>query len=567
MLTLEGKDYTIVNVLDTGSLLLTVSPVLPTDVDLALILDGEKFFTSEARRLDGASPFRTNYRWSSVAPRWSDGQEVELSLGRAKTVAVDVMTATMTAGDDDDNGGYRSATSTGSLFPDTFSVGGVEYTVEEIYRETKEAVDPDPAVDELRLVLNPGYPTDFTLRLWGVKYDSSDAAETDVTGGGKRYTWANDPDDPDDDPVVYFERRQTFRASIEAEVPFLYDDEVPSTPSDLTVAVLNSTQVLLAWTAPDSDGGLPITGYQIEMSSDPGYRVWGPVVVDNTGTTDTSYVYTELEPGATLSYRVRARNLLGRSEPSDSVEATTPVEESCDIYCATMTSVEGLLGGFGYSASGAFPGSALSVTGVTLAGTGYTVNGLINVTGSGLIQFLLNSLPPESAVEGLSLYGGNIELPFREATRDTANNFFEWTDTERFSDTIFPVGTVAVRIDKEFENVVTIAAKTASVEFGDTAEFTMTRTGNLANGLLVKVYYEEEEESAGCVWFGEGERTLTAKHYASDRDDNNNKHTSVTFRVDPYVADEYCGSRANGIRYELPYKVGSANSAAVMVTP
>ena len=183
MLTLEGKDYTIVNVLDTGSLLLTVSPVLPTDVDLALILDGEKFFTSEARRLDGASPFRTNYRWSSVAPRWSDGQEVELSLGRAKTVAVDVMTATMAAGGDNANGGYRSDISTGALGPKRFSVRGVEYTVEEIYRETKAAIAPDPAIDELRLTLYPAYPDDFTLRLWGVKYDSSDAAETDVTGG------------------------------------------------------------------------------------------------------------------------------------------------------------------------------------------------------------------------------------------------------------------------------------------------------------------------------------------------------------------------------------------------
>ena len=313
----------------------------------------------------------------------------------------------------------------------------------------------------------------------------------------------------------------------------------------------------MSWTAPDSDGGLPITGYQVEVSSDPGHRVWSPLL-DNSGSTSMAHGDSSLEPGATRLYRVRARNLLGRSEPSNQVEATTPLEAaSCDIYCATMTSVESLIGGFGYATSTAFPGSELSPSGFTLAGTAYTVSGLINVTSAGLVQFRLNDLPPESAVEGLSLYVGDIELlPFGVATRDTTDNLFEWTDTERFSDTIFPVGTVDVRIDKGIERVVSITAKAASVDSGDNAEFIMTRTGSLVNGLLVKVYYAEAD-STSCAWFGEGQRTLTIGKRSIT--------AATTFRVDPYVADEYCGSRANGIRYELPYKVGSANSATVTI--
>ena len=533
-------------------------------MDLALILDGEKFFTSEASRRDQSDPARTGFTWTSGVPSWIDGQEVELELRRAKRVAVDVLTATMTAGGNNDNGGY-SPPDIGSLSPSTFSVRGVDYTVEEIYRVTKAAVPPDdPAIDELLLDIHPAYPTDFTLHLWGEEYDSSDATTVGLGQGAKRYTWA--------DPFVTFEERRTFRASIEAEVPFLYDDDVPSAPSPLTVTVIDPTTVRLSWTTPDSDGGLSITGYQIEVSSDPGYRVWAPLK-DNTNSRGTVDLILGLEPGTTRSYRVRARNLLGRSEPSNQVEATTPVEKSCDIYCATVTVGSNADSSvLGYSTNiGFIHGGSISDNSFTLAGADYMVNGLINAKNSGEAQIALNSLPPESAVEGLSLYVGDVELPFGEAARNTgANPHFTWTDLDNFGamNTIFQDGgTVDVRIDKEFENVVTIVAKTASVEFGDIAEFTMTRTGNLANGLLVKVYYAERDSAAGCVWFGEGQRTLTAKHYASDRDDNFNKHTSVTFRVDPYVAGEYCGGRANGIRYDLPYKVGSANSAAVTVTP
>ena len=306
------------------------------------------------------------------------------------------------------------------------------------------------------------------------------------------------------------------------------------------------------------------------MSSDPGHRVWSPLR-DHIGPTRTTFVYADLEPGATLLYRVRARNLLGRSEPSNTVEATTPVEESCDTYCATVTVGSNADSSvFGYSTNTAFiSGGSISDNSFTLAPTDYTVSGVVNVKNSGEVQIALNSLPPESAVEGLSLYVGGIELPFGEATRKTgANPHFTWTDLDNFGllNTIFQDGgTVAVRIDKEFENVVTIAASTESVEFTNTATFTMTRTGSLANGLLVKVYYAEEEKTS-CSWFDVGESTLTAKHDASDRDDNFNVRTSLTFRVEPYSADEYCGSRDNGIRYEWPYRVGSANSATVTVT-
>ena len=53
-------------------------------------------------------------------------------------------------------------------------------------------------MDELRLVLNQRFPTDFLLRLWGTGYSSSseDLTVTEITGG-VQYAWS--------DPDIYFE--------------------------------------------------------------------------------------------------------------------------------------------------------------------------------------------------------------------------------------------------------------------------------------------------------------------------------------------------------------------------
>ena len=75
----------------------------------------------------------------------------------------------------------------------------------------------------------------------------------------------------------------------------------PSVPQNFT-ATAGNRQVVLSWTVPDSDGGSPITGY--EVSSDDG-TTWV------TASTDTGHTFTGLTNGTAYTFRVRAVNSIG----------------------------------------------------------------------------------------------------------------------------------------------------------------------------------------------------------------------------------------------------------------
>jgi len=81
---------------------------------------------------------------------------------------------------------------------------------------------------------------------------------------------------------------------------------VPGAPTGLTATSNENAQSTLSWTAPTSDGGLPITGYLI---SD------GPTVISLLPTT-TTYVMTGLTNGTTYSFQVIAQNANGNGAPA-----------------------------------------------------------------------------------------------------------------------------------------------------------------------------------------------------------------------------------------------------------
>ena len=90
---------------------------------------------------------------------------------------------------------------------------------------------------------------------------------------------------------------------------------------DLVAAADGQTLINLDWREPEDDGGAAITGYRIEVSWDAG-MIWTDLESD-TGTTDTTYSHTGLEPATTGHYRVSAINAVGLSDPSDAAFATT----------------------------------------------------------------------------------------------------------------------------------------------------------------------------------------------------------------------------------------------------
>ena len=98
---------------------------------------------------------------------------------------------------------------------------------------------------------------------------------------------------------------------------------VPGVPRNLTAVESGSSRINLSWSAPTSDGGSRITGYKIEVSSNPG-QSWS-VRVSNTRSSSTTYSHTGLESGTTWHYRVSAINAEGTGEPSNVDSARTDI--------------------------------------------------------------------------------------------------------------------------------------------------------------------------------------------------------------------------------------------------
>ncbi len=95
---------------------------------------------------------------------------------------------------------------------------------------------------------------------------------------------------------------------------------VPAAPTDLTATADGATTINLSWKAPTNRGGVPLTGYQMEVS--PNGNTWTPVTPAHTGTGRT-YSHTGLTAGTTRYYRVYARNAKGLGAASNTANATT----------------------------------------------------------------------------------------------------------------------------------------------------------------------------------------------------------------------------------------------------
>ncbi|MDE1862524.1 MAG: fibronectin type III domain-containing protein [Thaumarchaeota archaeon] len=96
---------------------------------------------------------------------------------------------------------------------------------------------------------------------------------------------------------------------------------VPSAPTGLTASAASSSQINLSWTAPSSNGGSAITGYEIDRSANAG-STW-TTIASNTGSTSTTYSDTGLAASTAYTYRVSAINAVGTSSPSGTATATT----------------------------------------------------------------------------------------------------------------------------------------------------------------------------------------------------------------------------------------------------
>ena len=100
--------------------------------------------------------------------------------------------------------------------------------------------------------------------------------------------------------------------------PVAVQATVPSAPQSLTATGHNGS-ASLSWATPSSNGGSPITGYNVYRGTSPGGESATPIA---TGVTTTSYTDTSAVNGTTYYYTVAAVNAVGVSAPSNEASAT-----------------------------------------------------------------------------------------------------------------------------------------------------------------------------------------------------------------------------------------------------
>jgi titin len=145
-------------------------------------------------------------------------------------------------------------------------------------------------------------------------------------------------------------------------VPF----DVPSAPQSVS-AVSSNASAVLNWTAPSTDNGSSVTGYEITESTDG--AVWN-VVVRVTGVTTYTTTISGLTNGTTYSFRVAAVNTAGPGAPTG-VVAVTPATTPSAPGKPTVSVTNSLLS-LSWSAPTSNGGSPISSYQVWLSANGAT---------------------------------------------------------------------------------------------------------------------------------------------------------------------------------------------------
>src|SRR3972149_3177896 len=93
----------------------------------------------------------------------------------------------------------------------------------------------------------------------------------------------------------------------------------PNSPVSLTASDISSTSIKLSWVKPVTNNGPPVVGYKIEFKKDSGSF---QTLVENTGSTITTYTHSGLTTNSKYTYKISAKNSVGFSPASNEASAT-----------------------------------------------------------------------------------------------------------------------------------------------------------------------------------------------------------------------------------------------------
>jgi fibronectin type 3 domain-containing protein len=99
-------------------------------------------------------------------------------------------------------------------------------------------------------------------------------------------------------------------------------------------ATAKNTRVTLTWTAPDDDGGSPLTGYIVLR----GKAADAMTEIGQVGL-PTSYLDEDVEAGKTYYYTVVAVNAVGQGDPADTVQVKVQKTETDEDEFPTLLMV------------------------------------------------------------------------------------------------------------------------------------------------------------------------------------------------------------------------------------
>jgi predicted phage tail protein len=164
---------------------------------------------------------------------------------------------------------------------------------------------------------------------------------------------------------------------------------VPGPPGGLT-ATAGDAKVTLAWSAPASDGGSPVTGYDLYVGTTAHFTGRAPLAK----VTGTAVTVTGLANGTTYYFRATAVNKVGEGPASDEVPVTqvtvpgapvgltaTPGQSKVTLAWTAPASGGSPIRGY-IIYQGTSPGgeTGTPVSDAPVTGTSYTVTGLTNGT-------------------------------------------------------------------------------------------------------------------------------------------------------------------------------------------
>ena len=203
----------------------------------------------------------------------------------------------------------------------------------------------------------------------------------------------------------------------------------PGAPT-LNTATPGNGSVTLGWTAPSSDGGSPITGYNVFEGTSSGGESTSPVNASPLAADATGYTATGLTNGTPEFFTVEALNANGPSPASNELSATpsatSTVPGAPTLNTASPGNASVTLGWTGPSSDGGSPITGYNVFEGTSSGgesttpvnasplaadaTGYTATGLTNGT------------PYYFTVEALNANGPSVASDERSATPSASSS-------------------------------------------------------------------------------------------------------------------------------------------------